>query len=80
MTDPAPILNPYRVVFFLATVLSALLALDSVPAEIKTWLVIALIVINAVMVVFFNVPAAARVNPSIARRVSNKISSKPPSA
>jgi hypothetical protein len=76
MNDPAPILNPYRVVFFLATVLSALLALDSVPAEIKTYLVIALIVINAVMVVFFNVPNASRYNPSIATRISNKLSSK----
>lgn len=80
MSDPAPILNPYRVVFFLATVLAALLALDSMPAEIKTWLVIALIGLNAVMVVFFNVPAAAHYNPSVARRVSNKISRKPDAA
>lgn len=73
MTDPAPVLNPYRVVFFLATVLSALLALESVPAEIKTYLVIALLIINAVLLVFFNVPSGAA-NPSIARRVRNRIS------
>lgn len=80
MTDPAPIINPYRIVFALATILSGLLALDSIPAEIKTWFVIALVVLNAVMLVFFNVPAASRYNPSIAARISNKITGKPNTA
>ena len=74
MTDPTPLINPYRVVFFLATVISALLALDSIPADIKTYLVIALVVINAVMLVFFNTPAPSRYNPSIARRITGKFS------
>lgn len=72
--DPAPIINPYRIVFLLATIISGLLALESIPAEIKPYLVIALLGLNAVMLVIFNVPAGAQFNPSIARRVVNKIS------
>ena len=76
-TDPQPILNPYRVVFFLSTVLAALLALDSVPANIKIYLVIALLVINAVLTVFFSVPATSVGNPSIVARISNRGEKKP---
>lgn len=73
MSDPAPVINPFRVVTFLYTVVGIILALPSVPAEWKTALAIASAVLSAVLLVFFGTPAASN-NPSIARRVVNKLS------
>lgn len=71
-TDPAPIVTPYRVVFFLYTLASALIAVPSVSPDVKTLLAIGMVVLSAVLLVFFNVAPNAAPNPSIIARVSNR--------
>lgn len=73
MTDPQPIVNAYRVVSFLAAVCAAVLLLDFIPAEVKPWIIVASLVLNLALTVFFKVAPDAPANPSIAARVANKI-------
>lgn len=65
MPDPEPVVNWYRVLTFLSFIASSLLALEMIPAEIKPYLVIALIVISGALTIFFGTVT----NPSVVSRV-----------
>ena len=74
MPDPQPVLNWYRVLTFVVTVCSGLMLFTVIPQNIKDLLPIVTFVIGAGLTVFFKVGETAMPNPSIARRVVDKVS------
>ena len=65
MSDPSPVITPFRVFTFLAALVVALAQLDVIPPEIKPWLIAAGVVINLALAIFFGTPT----NPSVVNRV-----------
>lgn len=76
MSDPAPMITPYRVLGFLIALCNGLALMDVVPIEIKPWLGVGSLVLGLAIAFFFNVPAGAPANLSVAQRLVNKVSDK----
>lgn len=66
--DPQPVISWFRLGTFVSTVGAGVLLLDSATPEVKAVAVIALLIVNAALTVFF--PTTAAQSP-VARAVKN---------
>ena len=80
MSDPAPVINPYRVLTFIIFVCSGLAVMQIVPQNIKDILPVISLIVSGALTVFFKVAPNSPANPSIAARVAGRFKSSKPAA